>query len=159
MAKVTEQIRVATKVDAENLVDLIAIFRDHLGLQLPNKAEILSSLERLLVENNVEFLVACTDADVAVAYTQIRYYYSLWSRGVEAQIEDLFVLPSERERGLGSRLVQSVIYRAHEHGCSLIVLNTNERNTEALRLYTKIGFTAERTRWQGGRQLWLEMPV
>jgi GNAT superfamily N-acetyltransferase len=159
MAQVIEQIRVATEVDSDNLVNLIATFRDHLGLQHPNKAEILSSLERLRVENNVEFLIACIDADVAVAYTQIRYYYSLWSTGVEAQIEDLFVLPSERGRGLGSKLVQSAICRAREHGCSLIVLNTNERNTEALRLYTKIGFTAERRRWQGGRQLWLEMPL
>ncbi|MBD3887440.1 hypothetical protein IFO70_38455 [Phormidium tenue FACHB-886] len=52
-----------------------------------------------------------------------------------------------------------MVGRAHEHGCHLIVLNTNERNAEALRLYTKIGFVAERSRWGGGRQLWLEMPL
>lgn len=82
----SRKIRVATKVDAESLVDLITIFRDHLGLNLPSKAEILSSLEKLLVESNVRFLIACTDENVAVAYTQIRYYYSLWSTGIEAQI-------------------------------------------------------------------------
>jgi GNAT superfamily N-acetyltransferase len=126
-----KQIRVATEVDVDNLVNLIATFRDHLSLQLPNKAEIFSSLERLLVENNVEFLIACTDADVAVAYTQIRYYYSLWSTGVEAQIEDLFVLPGARGRGLGSRLVQSVICCARERGCSLIVLNTKRASEKS----------------------------
>jgi GNAT superfamily N-acetyltransferase len=157
MAEAREQIRVATEVDVDNLVNLIKTFRDYLGQQLPHKTEILSSLRKLLVEDNVEFLVACTGSGVAVAYTQIRYYYSLWSTGFEAQIEDLFVLPIERGRGIGSRLVKSVVCRAREHGCHLIVLNTNERNTEALRLYTKMGFVAERSRWEGGRQLWLEM--
>jgi len=101
-----------------------------------------------LIEDDVEFLVACTGSGVAVAYTQVRYYYSLWSTGFEAQIEDLFVLPVARGRGIGSRLVESVVCRAREHGCHLIVLNTNERNTEALRLYTKTGFVAERSRWK-----------
>ena len=155
----SEQIRVATKIDSDNLANLITAFRDHLDQQFPDKAEILSSLEKLLVEDSVEFFIACTDSKVTVAYTQIRYYYSLWSTGFEAQIEDLFVLSSERGRGLGSRLVQHVICRARERGCRLIVLNTNERNTEALHLYTKIGFIIERSRWQGGRQLWLEMPL
>jgi GNAT superfamily N-acetyltransferase len=153
-----EQIHVATDKDLDNLANLIANFRDHLGLKFPHQAEIVSSLNKLLVKDNVEFLIAYT-GDISVAYTQIRYYYSLWSTGIEAQIEDLFVLPGARGRGLGSRLVQSVICCARGRGCRLIVLNTNELNTEALRLYTKIGFTSERSRWQDGRQLWLEMPL
>jgi len=159
MTEAITQIRVATEVDIDNLANLIAAFRDHLAQQLPHKTEILSSLRKLLIEDDVEFLVACTGSGVAVAYTQVRYYYSLWSTGFEAQIEDLFVLPVARGRGIGSRLVESVVCRAREHGCHLIVLNTNERNTEALRLYTKTGFVAERSRWEGGRQLWLEMPL
>jgi GNAT superfamily N-acetyltransferase len=159
MAEAIEQIRVATEVDVDNLADLIAAFRDHLEQQRPHRAEILGALSLLLVEANVEFLVACTGSGVAVAYTQVRYYYSLWSTGLEAQIEDLFVLPVKRGQGLGSKLVESVVSRARAHGCQLIVLNTNERNTAALHLYTKVGFVAERSRWQGGRQLWLEMPL
>lgn len=158
MTEMFEPIRVATETDVNNLVDLITAFRDHLRQQLPHKAEVLSSLKKLMAEDNVEFLIACT-SDGAVAYTQTRYYYSLWSTGFEAQIEDLFVLPVQRGRGFGSRLVQNVVYRARERDCQLIVLNTNERNIEALRFYTNIGFIAERSRWQGGRQLWLEMPL
>ncbi|MBW4491179.1 MAG: GNAT family N-acetyltransferase [Trichocoleus desertorum ATA4-8-CV12] len=158
MTEAIEQIRVATEVDIDNLANLIAAFRDHLDQQLPYKTEILSSLRKLLIED-VEFLLASTGSGVAVAYTQVWYYYSLWSTGFEAQIEDLFVLPVARGRGIGARLVERAVCRAREHGCHLIVLNTNERNIEALRLYTKIGFVAERSRWEGGRQLWLEMPL
>lgn len=159
MIEPIEKIRIATEEDIDNLVNLITAFRDHLGQQIPCKAEILGSLKRLLAKDNVEFLVAYAQTGVAVSYTQVRYYYSLWSTGFEAQIEDLFVLPDQRRRGCGSRLVQSVVCRAREHGCRLIVLNTNEQNTSALHLYTKIGFIAEQSRWESGRQLWLEMPL
>lgn len=68
---VIAQIRVATELDIDNLANLIATFRDHLALKLPNQSEILSSLKRLLVEKNVDFLIAYTDNDDAVAYTQL----------------------------------------------------------------------------------------
>jgi GNAT superfamily N-acetyltransferase len=152
----TEHIRVATTVDLANLADLVAAFREHLDHQFIEKVKILRSLEKLLVEDDVEFLIAFTDRKVAVAYTQIRYYYSLWSLGLEAQIEDLFVLPSERGCGLGSSLIQHAIGCARNRGCHLMALNTNEQNVEALSFYRKVGFKAER---QGSRQFWLEMPL
>ena len=154
-----ERIRVATETDLEDLASLVMIFRDHLSQKVPHKADLLSSLGRLLAEDNVEFLVADTDSTIVAGYTQTRYYYSLWSTGLEAQIEDVFVIPAERQQGIGARLVQTAVSRARKCGCNLIVLNTNEHNTPALNLYTKIGFLAERSRWQGGRQLWLEMPL
>lgn len=155
----SDQIRVATKFDIDKLAELIAAFRDHLKQTSPCNTEIFNSLEKLLTEDNFEFMIAYTSTGKAVGYTQTRYFYSLWSTGFEAQIEDLFVLPSEREQGIGSRLVQTVIDRARDRDCHLLALNTNERNTEGLRLYTRLGFKAERSRWREGRQLWLEKPL
>jgi ribosomal protein S18 acetylase RimI-like enzyme len=154
-----ENVQVATKADVACLSTLIGAFRDHLGQPLPDDDAILNSLERLLADSGTEFLIAFSKDRIALAYTQTRYYYSLWSTGLEAQIEDLFVLPEARRRGLGLQLIQRVIGRAQAHSCRLLVLNTNERNTAALGLYQKVGFTAERSRWQGGRQLWLERPL
>ena len=154
-----EHIRVATAIDLENLTKLVVAFRDHLSQKVPHETEIIRSLKRLLAQENVEFLVAEDSSGIATAYTQTRYYYSLWSTGFEAQIEDVFVMPTARQKGIGSRLVKTVVYRASKHGCRVIALNTNERNTSALNLYTKIGFVAERSRWQGDRQLWLEMSL
>jgi hypothetical protein len=39
----------------------------------------------------------------------------------------------------------------------VVGLTTNERNAGALRLYQRAGFAADRSRWDGGRQLWLEL--
>ena len=152
MTRSIARIRVASEKNIDDLVTLITAFRDHLGQNFPNKAEIFISLKRLIAEDTVEFLIAYDGNNVAIGYTQTRYFYSLWSTGLEAQIEDLFLLSFVRGRGLGSQLVQCVIDRARERNCCLLVLNTNEYNTNALRLYTKMGFAAERSRWQGGRQ-------
>ena len=57
----TEHIRIATEIGADNLAKLIATFRDQLGLQLPNPAGISSSLERLLTKRETEFLIAYTN--------------------------------------------------------------------------------------------------
>jgi ribosomal protein S18 acetylase RimI-like enzyme len=79
--------------------------------------------------------------------------------GAEAELEDVFVVPEARRRGVGLRLVQFAIARANERGCRSMGLNTNERNEGALALYRRLGFRSERPRWQGGRQLWLNKPL
>jgi hypothetical protein len=62
-----------------------------------------------------------------------------------------------RGRRVGARLLDASIGRARTRGCRVLGLDTNERNEDALRLYRRAGFTAERSRWGGGRQLWLEV--
>ena len=56
-------------------------------------------------------------------------------------------------------LVRLAVARATDRGCRSVGLTTNERNQAALALYERFGFTAERARWLGGRQLWLERPL
>ena len=76
--------------------------------------------------------------------------------GLEAELEDLFVVDPARGRGIGRQLAEFAVTRAGLRGCKSIGLTTNERNAAALGLYERLGFTAERARWQGGRQLWLQ---
>ncbi len=102
------------------------------------------------------FTLAIATNGSGLAYTQIRYFYSLWSLGLEAKLEDLYVRPEAREQGLGSQLLTFSIEQARQRQCRLIALNTNERNIAAQNLYTQHRFSCQPSRWQGGRQLWLE---
>jgi ribosomal protein S18 acetylase RimI-like enzyme len=72
-----------------------------------------------------------------------------------AEIEDVIVVQAARRRGVGRQLVAFAMARAKAEGCRAIGLNTNERNNGAVALYQQLGFSAERPRWHGGRQLWL----
>src|SRR3712207_4359305 len=99
--EMTEPIRVAAQADVVRLAALITVFRDHLGQQLPATADLVRSLEQLLPDSSVEFLVAGCQSNSLWAYSQTRYSYSVWSTGVEAELEDLFVHPRQDGRGWG----------------------------------------------------------
>lgn len=148
-------IRLASEQDLDSLVHLAAAFRDHLGQSTPSEADFRASIAALLQDVGTEFFLAGDAQHGVLGYVQVRYRYSAWTSALEAELEDVFVVPQVRRRGVGLELVQFAIARAIERGCRSMGLNTNERNEGALALYRRLGFRAERPRWQGGRQLWL----
>lgn len=152
----SSRIRLADADVADTVVALVLAFRDHSHQRDLPDAEVASSVRRLLVDSLTDFLLASSERGDALGYVQLRYQYSLWVSGYVVQLEDLFIASSSRRRGIGLQLVQAAIARASERSARFICLNTNERNLDAVRLYTKAGFSSARERWQGGRQLWLE---
>jgi ribosomal protein S18 acetylase RimI-like enzyme len=130
------------------------VFRDHLGLVTPSEADFRASIALLLHDPSTEFLLAWSAPDTCLGYVQSRYRYSAWLSGLEAELEDVFVVREARRRGIGLQLVTFALERAVARGCRAIGLNTNECNTSAVALYQRLGFRAERMLWQGGRQLW-----
>lgn len=150
------QIRIAEQPDLDTLVRLAVAFRSHLGQSAPSEADFRNGIALLLEDDATEFFLAINQQGDALGYVQCRYRYSIWVPGLEAEISDLFVIHAARRQGVGLRLVEFTIIRATERGCSLVGLNTNERNEAAIALYKRSGFFCERTQWRGGRQLWFE---
>jgi ribosomal protein S18 acetylase RimI-like enzyme len=148
-------IRRANEADLESLVHLAVAFRDHLEQSAPSATDFRTSIATLLQDTSTEFFLASDEQGVVLGYIQARYRYSAWTSGLEAELEDVFVVPEVRRRGVGLRLVEFAFIRATARGCRSIGLNTNECNADALALYWRAGFRSERPRWQGGRQLWL----
>ena len=153
------KIRVAGEMDLDTLVHLAAAFYAHLGQPTPPDADLRESISLLLKDAETEFFLGLGVGGMALGYVQSRYRYSALTSALEAELEDIFVIPAARRRGVGLRLVEFAIARAIEGGCRSIGLNTNERNEDALALYRKLGFVAERALWDGGRQLWLQRPL
>lgn len=56
-------------------------------------------------------------------------------------IQRLAVRPELHRRGIGSALVVDALRWLRRHGCSIALVNTQEVNTGALRLYESLGFT------------------
>jgi GNAT superfamily N-acetyltransferase len=77
-----------------------------------------------------------------------------WHHGTVSEV--FWRVASSRRRGIGLKLLHAAVARVTERSARFIWRNTNERNLDAVRLYTRAGFPSERERWQGGRQLWLE---
>ena len=109
----------------------------------------------MIVGGDAEFFVAVTAGRTGAGFVQLRYRYSMWLSAYEAHLEDLFIAPSYRRRRLGTNLVEHALGRAVEKGCASVVVDTNERNVPAIRLYEKLGFSSSSNRWDAGRQLQL----
>ena len=150
------KIRVANLTDLDSLLKLVIGFRGALKRRLPDDETLKGSLKSLLINGESEFFLAIDDSSNVAGYIQQRYRYSLWLSSLEATLEDLYVSPVTRRQGMGTLLVQYAIERAREKGCQAIKLDTNERNLNAINLYSKLGLSSGSSRFSDSRQLLFE---
>ncbi|MFW6040015.1 MAG: ribosomal protein S18-alanine N-acetyltransferase [Gemmatimonadota bacterium] len=69
-------------------------------------------------------------------------YAVLWFAADEAELGDMAVLPEERRRGLGRRLLDGALTEATRRGAKRLYLEVRESNTAARSLYRRAGFEA-----------------
>ncbi|MFD4958882.1 GNAT family N-acetyltransferase [Microbacterium sp. NPDC058389] len=62
------------------------------------------------------------------------------SRGGEAELRLLAVLPEARRRGIGEALMREAIARGRAWGAPALVLDTGPTNERSQRLYARLGF-------------------
>jgi ribosomal protein S18 acetylase RimI-like enzyme len=60
--------------------------------------------------------------------------------GSALHIEDLWILPTLRSQGLGTRLINGLLHLGFEDGANTAYLTVNESNAGARRLYERLGF-------------------
>ena len=145
--------------EAEVVGELLAAFRDYYGRDWPSDNAMIATVERLIEQPDVEFLLASPDDDAPpAAVCQLRYRLSVWTAAPDCWLEDLFVAEEVRRAGLGAALVEAAIAQARERGCRRIELDTNEENAAALALYHRFGFS-ERAKGGGGRDLFLQAKI
>lgn len=78
---------------------------------------------------------------VLVRGERVLGYACAWFLGPELKINNIAVEPHNRRRGLARRILQVVMRRAREKGCSRAQLEVRPSNRAALALYRAHGFT------------------
>ena len=85
-----------------------------------------------------EFNMKCAvvvDDGIIVGFTTYSLQNSTWSEGGHCYLEDLFVDPAMRGKGVGRALIEYVKSYAIENNCSRLYWNTDEDNATARKLY------------------------
>lgn len=151
-------LRVAAPNDVGAVTGLIADFRDFLGGSSPDNAAIETAVSALIGDRSTEYLLI---GDPETGFAQLRYRLSVWTGSEDAWLEDVFVQPDARGRGLGRALVEASVGRAISRGCGRIQLDCNRDNEAAVRLYESLGFAPIHNpqKWGETPDLFYTLPI
>lgn len=132
-------IQVCQVDDAPRLAPLVAALAREEGTK-PVEYDRLTAIIRRLIETAAsDFLLATLD-DQPVGCLQISWRLSTWHGAPYAYLEDVYVVPPWRSRGIGRRLLGEATVQAGVKGADQLMLDVRMENTTARRLYEHIGF-------------------
>ncbi len=131
-------VRQAGGEDAPAIARLLHDFNREFDEPTPPVEELAERCRRLLEEGEITALLAGEGPD---GLALLRFRPALWSGGLEAYLQELYVAPPLRGRGIGRALLETAIELSRERGADGIDLNTGETDTAARALYESMGFT------------------
>lgn len=93
------------------------------------------------------FLIAWRE-ETPVGFAYLAFVWSLEHTGWASWLEELYVLPEHRQRGVGQGLLTAASDAARTRGCVAVDLEVDEVHQRAEHLYYRNGFVRlARTRW------------
>ena len=131
-------VRRAGVDDAPEVARLLHDFNTEFSEPTPGVAFLTDRTGRLMADGEITVLLA---GDPPEGIAVLRFRPSLWAYPLDAYLEELYVAPEQRGRGLGRALLEATMETAREAGAGHIDLGTSEGDTAALGLYESAGFT------------------
>lgn len=92
------------------------------------------------MERDESVLFIAMDGDTGLGFTQLYPLFSSVSMGSLWLLNDLYVAPEARKRGVGAALLERAREFARETGTVGLELSTAKDNFSAQRLYEKLGW-------------------
>lgn len=138
MEKREIQVRQATAEDAPAIARLLNDFNLEFLEPTPGVEALSEYSRRLLCDGEMAVLLAGEGPD---GISLLRFRPSVWTGEPEAHLQELYVVPTLRGRGIGRELLERTIEFARAAGATGIDLNTGETDTAARALYESMGFT------------------
>ena len=148
-------VRSATTADSARLARMLHEFNLEFGEPSPGEEFLAARVTTLILSDAKTFLVAGEGA----GFTQVDIRPSVWSEGPTAQIEELYVEPGRRGRGLGRELMAEVLNLARDRGAAMVEVVTGEDDTAARGLYESTGFRNQIEGEAGARALYYELEL
>ncbi|HEX5762648.1 MAG TPA: GNAT family N-acetyltransferase [Solirubrobacterales bacterium] len=153
MGENEHRVRRATPADATAVARLLHDFNTEFGEPTPGAATLAERAERMLAAGELTVLLGGDGPD---GIAQLRFSPSIWSDAPGAYLEELYVAPARRGRGMGRALLEAAMETAREAGADHIDLNTAETDEAARGLYESAGFTNREGAPDGPRMLYYE---
>jgi GNAT superfamily N-acetyltransferase len=132
--------RLATVDDAGEVARLLHDFNTEFATPSPGPDVLAARLATLLAGDATLAILAGERPAVAVALVTFRP--NVWYAGEVALLDELYVRPDLRGRGIGSAIVDLLLATARARGVGLVEINVDEGDVDAQRFYGRHGFSA-----------------
>lgn len=132
------KVRRATVAEAAELARLFTDFNNEFDEPTPELDVAAERIVEHIERGHSTFLLVGDGPD---GFAQLRYQPSLYSAGLEAHLQELYVVPPLRGRGLGRALLEASMDEVRAAGADYINLGTSEDDVAARGLYESAGFT------------------
>ncbi len=120
--------------DVSNVYQLLLEFAQFIGT--PDKL-VITEDQMLKDQDLFQCLVACEEKKIIGFASYFPSYYS-WS-GKAVYLDDLYVQPQHRGKGVGQALLDRVIVEARQAGCYKLRWQVSRWNERAIAFYQKQG--------------------
>ncbi len=146
-------IRFGSAADAAGIARHLHDFNTEYSEPTPGVARLTEIVGGLLAGGEITVLLAGGGPD---GLAVLRFRTAIWTGEPEAHLQELYVVPELRGRGIGRALLEAAMAAAREAGATGVDLNTGETDTAARALYSSAGFTNREGGPEGPSMLFYE---
>jgi len=150
------EIRRADETDAAIVAQLLHDFNSEYDDYTPGVPALTERLEELFAKEAIVVLLA---GDPAMGFALFRLRPSLWAKAEDVYLEELYVVPERRGRGIGGSLLDTAIETARQMGADHFELTTGEDDRAAISLYKSRKLTNREGAPDGPRMLYYELDL
>ena len=130
-------VRLATVEDADEVARLLHDFNSEFDTPSPG-VPVLGERLRVLLAGEVTVAILAGTPAVGVALVTLRP--NVWYDGPVALLDELYVRPDLRGKGIGSAIIGELLALARTRGVDLVEINVDESDVDAQRFYERHGF-------------------
>lgn len=132
-------VRRATAEDAAVLGRLLWDFNTEFDSETDDADVLARRFARLLALDGVLAVLAEDDGE-AVGFALVTLRPAIWFDGPVSQLEELYVVPRLRDRGIGTQVLDLCRELARELGSPEMHINVDEVDVDTRRFYERHGF-------------------
>jgi GNAT superfamily N-acetyltransferase len=141
-------VRWALREDAPAVLPLFRALVEAEGSAPPSPADFARSwAQQFRPRAGFRFALAVAEDGTILACMSLHEHFSTWKGRPVLSLEDFFVLPEQRGKGVGSAMLAFADAHAQSLGAARIELDVRHDNTRAQALYARHGFAEQPYRW------------
>ena len=129
--------RLATPDDAEAVARMLHDFNVEFDTPTPGVTFLIERCRELI---DGEETTVVLGGDPPLGLGVLFFRPSLYSRGFEAYLAELYVVPDRRDEGIGGAIMATAMNLSRERGATDMQIGVDEPDVDTRRFYERLGF-------------------